>query len=82
LRAAEGNPQALLAALAGKHRPWRGNRRLNHAIHTAAVSQVRCRYGDGSACRDNERAERQDPEEALRVLSRRTSGAVFVAPPG
>jgi len=30
----------------------RGNRRLNHAIHMAAVTQIRDRHSDGRACYD------------------------------
>jgi transposase len=30
----------------------RGNRRLNHAIHMAAVTQIRYRHTTGRACHD------------------------------
>jgi hypothetical protein len=35
----------------------RGNRRLNHAIRMAAVTQVRYRHSDGRACYDKKIAE-------------------------
>ena len=35
----------------------RGNRRINHAIHMAAVTQVRHRHSKGRACHDKKLAE-------------------------
>ncbi len=55
----------------------RGNRRLNHAIHMAAVTQIRHRHSDGRACHDKKAAEGKTPKEALRALKRRISDAVF-----
>jgi transposase len=55
----------------------RGNRRLNHAIHMAAVTQVRHRHSDGRAYYDKKLAEGKTPEEALRSLKRQISNAIF-----
>jgi len=55
----------------------RGNRRLNHVIHMAAVTQIRYRHSDGRACYDRKLAEGKTPEEALRALKRRVSDAIF-----
>jgi hypothetical protein len=40
----------------------RGNRRLNHAIHMAAVTQIRYRHTKGRACYDKKLAEGKPPE--------------------
>jgi transposase len=55
----------------------RGNRRLNHAIHMAAVTQIRHRHSDGRAYYDRKLAEGKAPKEALRSLKRRVSDAIF-----
>ncbi|HEY2488362.1 MAG TPA: transposase [Streptosporangiaceae bacterium] len=55
----------------------RGNRRLNHAVHMAAVTQVSHRHSEGRACYDKKIAEGKTPKEALRSLKRRVSDAVF-----
>ena len=55
----------------------RGNRRLNHAIHMAAVTQIRCRHSDGRACYDKKLAGGKTPEEALRALKRQVSDAIY-----
>jgi Transposase IS116/IS110/IS902 family len=55
----------------------RGNRRLNHAIHMAAVTQVSHRHSEGRACYDKKIAEGKTPKEALRSLKRKVSDAVF-----
>ena len=44
----------------------RGNRRLNHAIHMAAVTQIRYRHSDGRAYYDRKLAEGKTRKEALR----------------
>jgi len=56
---------------------WRGNRRLNHALHMAAVTQVRHRHSAGRAYFDRKLAEGKTGKEALRCLKRRISDAVF-----
>jgi len=55
----------------------RGNRRLNHAIHMAAVTQVRFRHSDGRAYYDRKVKEGKSHKEALRSLKRRISDAIF-----
>jgi transposase len=55
----------------------RGNRRLNHAIHMAAVTQIRNPRSDGRAYFDKKLAEGKTRKEALRALKRRVSDAVF-----
>jgi hypothetical protein len=55
----------------------RGNRRLNHAIHMAAITQIRCRHSKGRACYDKKLAEGKTPKEALRALKRQVSNAIF-----
>jgi transposase len=55
----------------------RGNRRLNHAIPMAAVTQIRFRHSDGRAYYDRRKlAEGKTPKEALRALKRRVSDAI------
>ena len=53
----------------------RGNRRLNHAIHMAAITQIRYRHSDGRACYDKKIAEGKTGKEALRALKRQISDA-------
>jgi hypothetical protein len=55
----------------------RGNRRLNHAIHMAAVTQIRYRHSAGRACYDKKRAEGKTGKEALRALKRQISDPIF-----
>jgi transposase len=55
----------------------RGNRRLNHAIHMAAVTQIRQRHSTGRAYFDKKLAEGKTRKEALRALKRRISDAIF-----
>ena len=55
----------------------RGNRRLNHAIHMAAVTQVSHRHSDGRAYYDKKLAEGKTRKEALRSLKRQVSNAIF-----
>ena len=42
----------------------RGNRRINHAIHMAAVTQIRHSHSQGRAYYDKKRAEGKTPKEA------------------
>jgi hypothetical protein len=59
------------------HRPWRrGNRRLNHAIHMVAITQIRLPHSDGRAYDDRKIAEGKTAKEALRALKRRISDAL------
>ena len=55
----------------------RGNRRLNHAIHMAAVTQIRYRHTTGRAYYDKKLAEGKTAKEALRALKRQVSNAIY-----
>ncbi len=55
----------------------RGNRQLNHAIHIAAVTQLRFAHTEGRAYFDRKVAEGKTGKEALRALKRRISDAVY-----
>lgn len=57
----------------------RGNRQLNHALHMAAITQVRYRHSEGRAYYDRKIAEGKTHKEALRSLKRRVSDALFAA---
>jgi transposase len=57
----------------------RGNRRVNHAIHMAAISQIRHQRSDGRAFYDKKAAEGKTGKEALRALKRRISDAIYAA---
>jgi len=57
----------------------RGNRRLNHAIHMAAVTQLRHKHSQGRAYYDKKLAEGKTHKEALRCLKRRISDAIYAA---
>ena len=55
----------------------RGNRRLNHAVHMAAVTQVSQRHSDGRAYYDKKVAEGKTAKEALRALKRQVSDEIY-----
>src|SRR5215470_6840653 len=55
----------------------RGNRRINHAIHMAAIAQIRHKHSDGRAYYDKKVAEGKTHKEALRSLKRKVSDAIF-----
>lgn len=55
----------------------KGNRRLNHAIHMAAITQIRNRRSPGRAYYDRKLAEAKTKKEALRCLKRRISDIVY-----
>jgi transposase len=55
----------------------RGNRRINHAIHMAAITQIRHAHSDGRGCYDRKLAEGKTHKEALRCLKRRISDALY-----
>jgi transposase len=60
-----------------RHRLSRaGDRKLNHALHLAAIVQVRHPTA-GQAYDRRKRAEGKSPEKALRCLKRRLSDAVY-----
>jgi transposase len=51
----------------------RGNRRLNHAIHCAAITQIRNHHSLGRAYYERKLAEGKTRREAIRALKRRLS---------
>jgi hypothetical protein len=51
----------------------RGNRRLNHALHIAAITQIRNSHSVGRGYYDRKLAESHTPREAIRSLKRRLS---------
>ena len=55
----------------------RGNRHLNHAIHMAAICQLRQPHSDGRAYFDRKVAEGKTKKEAIRGLKRQISNAVY-----
>jgi transposase len=60
-----------------RHRLSRaGNRRVNHMIHIAAVTQIRLDT-EGRAYYRRKRAEGKKPMEAMRCLKRRISDAIY-----
>jgi len=61
-----------------RHRLSRaGNRRVNHALHMMAVTQIRYPYTDGRRYYERKRTEGKTPKEALRCLKRRLSDQVY-----
>ena len=75
------NGTAPIEVSSGKRKIYRlsrrGNRRVNHAIHMAAVTQIRYRHSPGRAYYDKKRAEGKTGKEALRALKRQISDAIF-----
>jgi transposase len=75
------NGTAPIEVSSGPHKVYRlsrrGNRRLNHAIHMVAITQVRHRHSEGRAYYDKKLAEGKTPKEALRSLKRQVSNAIF-----
>jgi transposase len=55
----------------------RGNRRMNHAVHMAAVTQIRYQHSKGRAYYDKKIAEGKTSKEALRALKRQVSDALY-----
>ena len=55
----------------------RGNRRLSHAVHMAAVTQISHRGSEGRAYYDKKLAQGKTPKEALRALKRKVSDAFY-----
>ena len=55
----------------------RGNRRLNHALHCAAITQIRHRHSPGHGYYERKLAEGHTPREAIRALKRRLSDVVW-----
>lgn len=55
----------------------RGNRQLNHAIHMAAICQLRQAHSDGRAYFERKVTEGKTKKEAVRALKRQISNAVY-----
>src|SRR5580704_5495593 len=55
----------------------RGSRPASHAIHMAAITQIRNRHSDGRGYYDRKIAEGKTHKEALRSLKRRISNAIY-----
>jgi transposase len=55
----------------------RGNRRMNHAVHMAAVTQIRYRHTRGRAYYDKKLAEGKTSKEAQRALKRQVNDALY-----
>ena len=55
----------------------RGNRQLNHALHMAAICQLRQSHSDGRAYFDRRVGEGKTNKEALRALKRQISNTVY-----
>jgi transposase len=55
----------------------RGNRQLNHAIHIAAVTQIRHRHSPGRAFYDRKLTQGKTKKEALRALKRRITDTLY-----
>jgi transposase len=55
----------------------RGNRQLNHAIHIAAITQIRFAHSPGRAFYDRKIVDGKTKREALRALKRRISDALY-----
>jgi len=61
-----------------RHRLSRaGNRRINHALHMMAVTQIRYPATPGRLYHERKRREGKTPKEALRCLKRRLSDLVY-----
>jgi hypothetical protein len=55
----------------------RGNRQLNHAIHMAAITQIRHPHSPGYAYYQRKLTEGKTKKEAIRALKRRISDALY-----
>ena len=55
----------------------RGNRQLNHAIHMAAISQIRHHDSEGRAYYEKKIAEGMTGKTALRALKRKISDTLY-----
>jgi transposase len=55
----------------------KGNRRINHAVPMAAITQIRHKHTDGRAYYERKLAEGKTCKEAPRCLKRRISDAVY-----
>jgi transposase len=75
------NGTAPIEVSSGKRRVYRlslrGNRRINHAAHMTAVTQIRYPHSQGRAYYDKKIAEGKTSKEALRDLKRQVSDAFY-----
>jgi transposase len=75
------NGTAPIEVSSGGRKIWRlsrrGNRRPSHAIHMAAVTQIRYRHSEGHASYQKKLAEGKTGKEALRALKRQVSDATY-----
>jgi transposase len=75
------NGTAPIEVSPGGRKIWRlsrrGNRRHCHAIHMAAVTQIRHRHSQGRAYFEKKLAEGKTRKEALRALKRQISDAIY-----
>jgi transposase len=55
----------------------RGNRRLNHALHLAAICQIRQPHSEGRAYFERKVAEGKTKKDAIRSLKRQISNTVY-----
>jgi transposase len=55
----------------------RGNRQLNHALHIAAITQIRYTHSPGRAFFERKVTEGKTKKEAVRALKRRIADAVY-----
>jgi hypothetical protein len=55
----------------------RGNRQLNHAIHIAAITQIRHPHSPGRGYYERKVAQGKTTKEAIRALKRRISDALY-----
>jgi transposase len=55
----------------------KGNRKLNHAIHVVAITQIRNPNTDGRALYERKLAQGKTKKEAVRVVKRRISDAIY-----
>jgi transposase len=55
----------------------RGNRRMNHVIHMAAVTQIAHKHSQGRAYYQRKIAEGKTPAEARRALKRKISNTIY-----
>jgi transposase len=55
----------------------RGNRRLNHALHLAAICQIRQPHSEGRAYFERKLAEGKTKKDGVRSLKRQISNAVY-----
>ena len=84
-RSLRGWPQGLgtapIEVSAAGHKVFRlsrrGNRKLNHAVHMVAVTQVAHRHSEGRAYYDRKLKESKTNEEALRSVPRRICDVIF-----